>query len=144
MATTYFQWTSYIQDNIDLYETSGTYDTPEFGEPVWLSGGEARTVTDVDAPQMVVGLSYTRPATAVQQYDYPDDKIAIALFPLIIVTDNVDSTNPPEAGKEVYILDNGSFSDEDGGSANVRYGYCTRISSGMYSLALTGPTIDST
>lgn len=140
MATTSFQWTSLILDKINLYETGGTYDTPEFGEPVWLSGGEARTITDVDAPQHTVGLSATRPVTGTTKLDYPDEKIAIAVFPCIILTDNVDGTNPPEAGKDVFILDSGAFSDTDTGTEGRSYGYCAQVNAdGTYLLVLTGP-----
>lgn len=147
MSKTQFQdiGNCFIQDDIDLYESSGTYDVIEFGGPVWLSSGEARKVTDVDAPQKVIGLSYTRPATGVTALDYPKDKIAVVLFPCKIRTNNVDSSNPPEAGKEVYILDDGTFSDEDGGTCNERYGYCTKVyADGTYFLVLDGPTYDET
>lgn len=139
MATTQFIRTSYISDCIDLYETGGTYDTPEFGEPVWLSGGEARTITNVDAPQHAVGLAFTRPASGTTGLDYPKDKIAIAHWPVVVETDNVDATDPPEAGKDVYILDTGAFSDTDTGTEGRSYGQCLAITGSTYLLNLTGP-----
>jgi len=127
MAKTDFQDIGFIQDDIDIYETGGTYDDIDFGDAVWLSSGEARKITDVDAPQVAVGLSAVRKATGVEQLDWPDDKIAIVLFPCKVVTDNVDSTNPPEAGARVYLLDDGSWSDTDTGTSGVYYGTCTKV-----------------
>jgi len=69
----------------------------------------------------------------------------VAEFPCVIVTDNVDSTNPPEVGVAVYLLDAGTWSDTDTNSSLREYGVCTYIDAtlGLYTLKLHDPVVNT-
>jgi hypothetical protein len=74
----------------------------------------------------------------------------IALWPMTIMTDDVDGTNPPEAvaGNRVFLLDTGLWSDADGSGVSASFGTCIEVKasgtySGFYVLQLTGPDFDT-
>jgi hypothetical protein len=100
-------------------------------------------VTDVSA-HAPSGLSLV--ATA----DVINGVAKMALFPMTIMTDNVDSGNPPEAvaDNKVYCNDSGEWTDSDDDASSVSFGSCIEVKtsgtySGYYVLNLTGPDYDT-
>lgn len=146
MATTHFQGIPDSVDNMLIgYTVGGVRETIERGQPVWF-GTDANSstqrinpVSDITAHQ-ANGLALNETANML----YTKDVMAVALPPFTIITDNVDSSNPPEAvlDNEIYIMNNGTFSDADGDSAGHSNGYCIKVISsgkysGMYQLRIT-------
>lgn len=143
---THFQGKPESVNHLKIGYTSSARDTIVRGQPVYFgedADGNANRVipvSDISAHQCN-GLALSDTADMA----YTNDVMAVALFPVTIITDNVDSSNPPEAAadSEVYILNAGTFSDADGGTANHSYGYCLEVKtsgeySGMYVIRLIG------
>ena len=134
MATE-FQWVPSSDNNTVLGQSSQTNYTVSRGMMIYV-GADAdgnpdrlRPVTDVSAAA-VEGLALETTAD------------------IALRNDNVDGTNPPEnvLDNRVYALDAGTWSDADGDSASVSFGYCTNVYSDgeygpdtHYRLVLTGP-----
>ena len=149
MATE-FQNVPNQDNNTILGQSSQTNYTVTRGMMVYI-GADAdgnpdrvRPVTDVSTAA-VEGLSLESTTDIALRND---EVCAYATFPMVIVTDNVDGTNPPEnvADNRVYALDAGTWSDADGDSASVSFGYCTNVysdgeygSTTHYRLVLNGP-----
>ena len=136
---THFQGSYQSVNHVKIGYTSGgtVRETIVRGQPVWFgtdaasNANRVNPVSNIDAHQCN-GLALSDTADMV----YDKDVMAVALLPVTILTDNVDSSNPPEAGadNEIYILDDGTFSDTDGGSALHSNGYCIEVkTSGEYS-----------
>jgi len=70
------------------------------------------------------------------------DTMSVVAFPLVINTDNVASgAEPlPAADMQVFLLDDGTWSNADGGTASNHYGDALAYNSitGMYLLVLHG------
>lgn len=82
-------------------------------------------------------------ASITAELDAQDkDTMSVVAFPLVILTDNVKSgTEPlPAIDMQVFLEDDGSWSNNDGGSASNHYGDALGYDSGsgMYLLVLHG------
>ena len=143
----HFQGNVSSVNSLDIgYTAGGARETIVRGQPVWVgtdansSTGRVNPVSDITAHQ-ANGLALSDTA----DMPYSDDKMAFATFPVRIYTDNVDSSNPPEAvlDNEVYIMNDGTFSDADGDSAGHSVGVCLEVVTsgvynGLYHLQLNG------
>lgn len=138
-----------VTRNINMGESSSVDQTVVRGQPVFAGAdpdGNANAmvpVTDVSA-HAPIGVSLV--ATA----DVINGVAKAALWPMTIMTDNVDSGDPPEAvlDNKVYCNDSGEWTDSDDDGSSVSFGSCIKVEtsglySGMYVLNLTGPDYDT-
>jgi len=144
---THFQGIPRSRDNMLIgYTVGAVRETIVRGQPIWIgtdansSTQRVNPVSDITAHQCN-GLALSDTADMV----YTKDVMAFAQFPMTIITDNVDSSNPPvaTADNEVFILNDGTFSNADGDSAGHSYGTCIEVKasgeySGLYVLDLQG------
>ncbi len=147
---TQFQNVLYQDNNTILGQTSSTNYTVIRGTLIYVgadhdgNADRVRPALDITAAA-VEGLALESTADIALRND---NVCAYATFPMVIVTDNVDGTNPPEnvLDNRVYALDAGTWSDADGDSGSHSYGYCTNVYSDNeygpdthYRLVLNGP-----
>jgi len=144
---THFQGIPDSIDNLLIgYTVGAERETIVKGQPIFVgtdansSTQRVNPVSDISTHQCN-GLALNKTANM----PYTKDVMAFAQFPMTIRTDNVDSSNPPvaTADNEVYILDDGTFSNADGDSAGHSYGHCIEVIasgkySGLYVLRLEG------
>ncbi len=145
---TYFQWNPNIDNTKEIGTSSSTRYTLVNGQPVFIGAdGDAHAgrivpTTDISA-HAAVGLAKIATTMAA----YTKYIAEIALWPMRIITDNVDGSLPPQAvlDNRVFILDAGTFTDTDTDSAGHFYGMCNGVFSsgdfnGTYDLNLQGPS----
>ena len=145
---THFQNAPFTR-NINMGESSSVDETVVRGQPVFAGVDD-----DSNANRMVpvTDVSTHAPSgvSLVATADVINGVAKMALWPMTIMTDNVDSSDPPEAvaDKKVYSNDSGEWTDSDDDASSVSFGSCIEVKtsglySGMYVLNLTGPDYDT-
>lgn len=146
--STYFQWALNLCNDKEIGTSSSTRYTLVNGTPVFIgTDGDSNTgrviPVTVIADHAAVGLA--RITTTMAQY--AKYMAELALWPMRIITDNVDGTHPPvmTADNRVYLLDAATFASSDDSTANHFYGMCSAVFStgefnGTYELNLMGPS----
>jgi len=145
MATCYIQKMPNQKSNLLLGEDTAVKETVEVGTFIYIgtdTDGNLNRVIPVSdsSAHCPDGIALTTTANT----SYTKDVCAVALWPVRMLTTNVDGSNPPEAvaDNRVYVLDAGTASDADGGTAGWSIGVCNGVESvegtTMYDLNLTG------